>query len=91
LLDLKDIATFTDYFVLCNGTTDRMLDALAKAVIDDMRSQHKKKGRKEGQARDGWLIVDYGDVVLHLFSPDQRGYYNLEELWSAGKVLLRVQ
>ena len=91
LLDLKDIASFTDYFVLCNGTSDRMLDALAKAVMDDMRVQHKKKGRKEGEAREGWLVVDYGDVVVHLFSPDQRAYYQLEELWNEGKVLLRVQ
>ena len=68
-----------------------MLNALAKTVVDDMREQHKKKGRKEGEARGGWLIVDYGDVVLHLFSPDQRDYYKLEELWNEGKVLLRVQ
>jgi ribosome-associated protein len=77
--------------VLCNGTSDRMLDALAKAVIEDMHVQYKKKGRKEGEARDGWLVVDYGDVVVHLFSPDQRAYYQLEELWNEGKVLLRVQ
>ena len=68
-----------------------MLDSLADSVVDSMRKDHKKKGRKEGQARDGWLIVDYGDVIVHLFSPDQRGYYNLEELWSEGKVLLRLQ
>jgi len=91
LLDLKDIASFTDYFVLCNGTSDRMLDALAKTVVDSMRQQHKKKGRVEGVSRDGWLVVDYGDVVLHLFSPDQRAYYQLEELWSDGKVLLKLQ
>jgi len=91
LLDLKDIASFTDYFVICNGASDRMLDALAKTVVDDMRAQHKKKSRIEGEARDGWLVVDYGDVVVHLFSPDQRDYYQLEELWSEGKVLLRVQ
>jgi ribosome-associated protein len=91
LLDLKDIAGFTDYFVLCNGTSDRMLDALAKTVVDDMRKQYKKKGRVEGEARGGWLVVDYGDVVLHLFSPDQRDYYKLEELWSEGKVLLKLQ
>jgi len=91
LLDLNEIASFTDYFVICNGTTDRMLNALADAVVDDMREQHKKRGRKEGEARGGWLIVDYGDVVLHLFSPDQRAYYQLEELWNEGKVLLRVQ
>jgi ribosome-associated protein len=91
LLDLKDIASFTDYFVVCNGTSDRMLDALAKSVVDEMRSQHKKKGRVEGEARDGWLVVDYGDVVVHLFSPDQRDYYQLEELWDEGKILLRLQ
>ncbi len=91
LLDLKDIASFTDYFVICNGTPDRMLNALADTVVDDIREQHKKKGRVEGEARGGWLIVDYGDVVVHLFSPDQRGYYNLEELWNEGKVLLKVQ
>jgi ribosome-associated protein len=91
LLDLKEIASFTDYFVVCNGTSDRMLDALAKSVVDEMRSQHKKKGRVEGEARDGWLVVDYGDVVVHLFSPDQRDYYQLEELWSEGKILLRLQ
>lgn len=91
MLDLKEIASFTDYFVVCNGTSDRMLDALAKSVVDEMRSQHKKKGRVEGEARDGWLVVDYGDVVVHLFSPDQRDYYQLEELWSEGKILLRLQ
>jgi ribosome-associated protein len=77
--------------VLCTGTSDRMLDALADSVLEATRKQHKKKGRKEGLARDGWLIVDYGDVVVHLFSPDQRDFYQLEELWSEGKVLLRLQ
>ncbi len=91
LLDLKDIASFTDYFVVCNGTSDRMLDALAKTVNEQMRSQYKKKGRVEGESRDGWLVVDYGDVVVHLFSPDQRAYYQLEELWNEGKVLVRLQ
>jgi ribosome-associated protein len=91
LLDLKDISGFTDYFVLCTGTSDRMLDALADSVLEETRKRHRKRGRKEGLARDGWLLVDFGDVVLHLFSPDQRDYYQLEELWSEGKVLLRLQ
>ena len=71
-------------FLTCSG-------ALAKTVVDNVRKQHKKKGRVEGEARGGWLVVDYGDVILHLFSPDQRSYYQLEELWNKGKVLLRVQ
>jgi len=91
LLDIQNIASFTDYFVLCSGTSDRMLDALADATLESVRSSHRKKGRKQGEAREGWIVVDYGDVVVHLFSPDQREHYNLEELWEDGKVLLRVQ
>jgi ribosome-associated protein len=68
-----------------------MLDALADAVLEEIRKNHRKKGRKEGLARDGWVVVDFGDVVVHLFSPDQRDFYQLEELWEDGKVLLRVQ
>ncbi len=91
LLDLKELEIFTDYFVLCTGTSDRMLNALADGVLEDLRKNHRRKGRKEGQARDGWLVVDYGEVVVHLFSPDQRDFYSLEELWGEGKVLLRLQ
>ena len=68
-----------------------MLDALAESTLETVRLKHRKKGKKQGEARDGWVVVDYGDVVVHLFSPDQRDYYDLEELWQDGKVLLRVQ
>ena len=91
LLDLQNIASFTDYFVLCTGTSDRMLDALAEATLESVRMQHRKRGIREGEARDGWVVVDYGDVVVHLFSPEQRRYYDLEELWNDGRVLLKVQ
>jgi ribosome-associated protein len=91
LLDLKELGIFTDYFVLCTGTSDRMLNALADGVVEDVHKKNRRKGRKEGLARDGWLVVDYGEVVVHLFSPDQRDYYSLEELWGEGKVLLRLQ
>lgn len=68
-----------------------MLDALADATLESVQKKYRKKGRKQGEAREGWIVVDYGDVVVHLFSSDQRDYYNLEELWVDGKVLLRVQ
>jgi len=90
-LDIKDVASFTDYFIICNGTSDRMLDALAKGVLEATKKDYKKKGRITGVPNEGWLVLDYGDVVVHLFSPDQREHYDLEELWSDGKVLLRVQ
>lgn len=68
-----------------------MLDALANSAIDDIRKTFKRKAKKQGNSRDGWVVVDYGDVVIHLFSPDQRDFYQLEELWEDGKVLLRLQ
>lgn len=91
LMDLQHITDFTDYFVLCTGTSDRMLDALADAVLDEIHKKHRKKGRREGESRDGWVLLDFGDVIVHLFAPEQRDYYRLEELWSAAKVLLRLQ
>jgi ribosome-associated protein len=68
-----------------------MLDALASTAMDEIKRKHKKKSRKQGLARDGWVVVDFGDVVVHLLSPDQRDYYQIEELWEDGKVLLRLK
>jgi ribosome-associated protein len=68
-----------------------MLDALADSTLEQVRTKHRKKGKKQGLSRDGWVVVDFGDVVVHLFSPDQRDFYQLEELWEDGKVLLRLQ
>ncbi len=90
LLDIQDVATFTDYFIIANGTSDRMLDALSNTVRDAARDQFKLHARSEGRPSDGWLVVDFGDIVVHLFSPDQREFYQLEKLWEHGKVLLRL-
>lgn len=91
LLDIHGISDFADYFVICSGTSDRMLQGLADGVLEQVRNQYDMRGRVEGSPQDGWLLVDYGDVVLHLFSPDRRDYYRLEELWGRGKVVLRLQ
>jgi len=91
LLDIQTIASFTDYFIICTGTSDRMLDALAEAVIENVRKHHRRKGNTEGTSQEGWLVIDYGTIVVHLFAPDRRDYYRLEDLWGQGKILLRVQ
>lgn len=90
-MDIQELTIFADYFVICTGTSDRMLKALADAAIEKVRDEYQQRGRVEGEAQDGWLLVDFGDVILHLFSPDRRHYYRLEDLWEAGKVLLRLQ
>ncbi len=91
LLDIQNLASFADYFVLCNGTSDRMLESLADAIRESVKKQFGMTAGVEGEPTDGWLVIDLGDVVVHLFSPDQRDYYDLEKLWDRGKVLLRVQ
>ena len=91
LLDIHELADFAEYFVIASGTSERMLRALAGDIQEKVREKYHFKGRIEGQPNDGWVLVDYGDVVVHLLSPDRRDYYRLEELWSRGKVLLRVQ
>jgi ribosome-associated protein len=90
LIDLQGVAIFTDYFVIATGTSDRMLDSLAEAAQQAVKQTYQINGREEGQPSEGWLVVDFGDVVLHLFAPEEREYYRLEELWETGKVLLRL-
>ena len=68
-----------------------MLDALVDDLVRGLRKGQKLHGRQEGQPQEGWVLVDYGNVIVHLFAPDRRDYYRLEELWGDGKVLLRVQ
>ena len=91
MLDIHETSDFTDYFVICSGTSDRMMEALADDVVKHLRSEHQVRGRIEGLPQDGWILVDYGGVILHLFSPEKRNYYGLEDLWSEGKVLLHFQ
>lgn len=91
LLDIKDIASFTDYFVIANGTSDRMLDSLGNAVLREIKTTYKKNAQNEGLARSGWIVIDYGDVIVHLMAPEMRDFYRLEELWRDGKTILRLQ
>ena len=68
-----------------------MLSALANDLVEKMREGSRLRGRIEGQSHDGWILIDFGDVIVHLLSPDRRDYYRLEDLWAKGKVLLRLQ
>jgi len=91
LLDIQGLASFADYFVICSGGSNRTLQSLADAAVELIHKKFKLPARIEGLPQDGWVLVDFGDVILHVFSPDRRDYYRIEELWSQGKVLLRLQ
>jgi ribosome-associated protein len=91
LIDIKDLAVFADYFIICSGTSDRMLNALASSVSEFLHDKYHWPVRSEGEPREGWILIDAGDIIVHLFSPEQRNYYKLEDLWSQGKILLHLQ
>ena len=82
---------FTSYFVICSGTSDRMLDALADGVIEKVRETYSIKGIAQGQSSSGWVLVDFGSVIVHCFAPETRDFFKLEELWREGKTLLHLQ
>ena len=91
LMDIKDLTVIADYFVICSGTSFRMLRALADAVEEHLRGEFKIKVRVQGDPNTGWLIADYGGTILHIFSSEQRAFYDLDELWSEGNILVRMQ
>jgi ribosome-associated protein len=91
LIDIKHLSVFTDYFIICSGTSDRMLNALANSVSEFIHTKYQWSVHAEGEPREGWVLIDAGDIIVHLFSPEQRNYYRLEDLWSQGKILLHLQ
>ncbi|MFC2064355.1 ribosome silencing factor [Chloroflexota bacterium] len=91
LMDIHKVSSFTDYFIICTGTSNRMIDALAKATVDNAKETHQIKGIIEGNPECGWMIVDFGSILVHLFSPDQREFYRIEDLWNTGKIILHLQ
>jgi ribosome-associated protein len=92
LLDLRKLSSVTDYFVICSGAVDRQLEAISNNVQDVLRKECKLKARHvEGNGDSGWVLIDYVDVVIHIFTPTLRSYYNLEGLWASAPVLLRMQ
>jgi ribosome-associated protein len=93
LLDLRPEMVFADFFLICNGSSDRQLKALTDYVRDETKLQHKRGAYAiEGTPDSGWMLLDYGDIIVHIFLADVREYYNLEGLWRReGNVLLSIQ
>ena len=91
LLDLTGLTTVADYFVIASGGSERQLDAIADGIISGMRDEKVHAFGREGTAASHWVLVDFGYVVLHVFTPPERDYYQLERAWAEAKTILRVQ
>ena len=82
VLDVSGRTQMTDYMVVCSGTSNIHIRALADRVIEVMKAHGFKGARMEGYAEARWVLMDYGDVVLHIFDPEDRDFYRLEEFWT---------
>lgn len=82
LLDLREIVSYTDYFVVCTGSNSRQTKAISDHVVDRMRELgYNRPRRRESDVDGSWLLLDYVDVVVHVFTPEAREFYRLESLW----------
>jgi ribosome-associated protein len=87
VLDLRSIASFTDFFVITSGANARQVQAIADAVVERLKTQGERAARVEGYNSAEWVLVDYGDFIFHVFDDKARRFYDLERLWrEAAKV-----
>lgn len=91
LLEVGKISTFADYFVLMSAQSQRQLNTLAKDLAREIKNQGRGRCSVEGTPDSGWILLDCGDVVIHIFGEDERDYYGLEDVWNAGKQVVRLQ
>lgn len=92
MLDIQPVSLITDYFVIGTGETRRQLTAIADTILESIK---KLDGTTplavEGTAESGWILLDYGSVVVHLFTPGQREYYKLDQFWEEASLVVRIQ
>ena len=81
VLHLEKVSDFTDFFLICSGTSERQVQAIADAVQERMREEQVRPLHVEGYSRGQWVLLDYGDFVVHIFQEEPRRFYSLERLW----------
>ena len=91
LLDARGVCSFADYFVICSGDSERQI----QAIYDEIGHALKREGilprHHEGTIDSGWFLIDFGDVIVHIFAATERDYYQLDRLWSRAVPVVRIQ
>ena len=90
LLDTRKACSFADYFVICSGDSDRQLEAIHRAIADELKAEGNVHFHSEGTAASGWMLLDLGNIVVHIFSTAERDFYQLDSLWSAAPVIVKM-
>ena len=91
MLDMREVCSFADYFVICSGDSTRQLEAIWQEIHKTLKHEGIAPYHSEGTADSGWLLLDMGDVIVHIFAPSQRDYYQLDALWDKAVPLIRIQ
>lgn len=86
-IDVEGVSTITDAFLIAQGNVDRHVVALARAVIEAQKERGQYPLHIEGLREGGWIVIDYGDLIVHLFHPEEREKYQFESLWKEGKII----
>ena len=91
MLDVKEVCSFADYFVICTGDVKRHIEAIWQGINATLKSKGVLALHNEGTLDSGWMLVDFGSVVVHIFAPQERDYYQLDKLWSQAPPVIRIQ
>ena len=91
LLDVRGLCGFADYFVICEGESQRQLRAIFDEVEKSLKTEGIPPFRQEGSSDSGWMLLDYGDVVVHVFGAAEREFYDLDGLWCDARTVLSIQ
>ena len=91
LLDMKEACFFADYFVICNGESSRQIESIRQEIAHLLKKQGIILHHSEGTTDSGWVLLDFGSVIVHIFAPQQRDYYQLDRLWDKAAPVIRLQ
>ena len=91
MLDMQQVSLLADYFILCSADSAPQVRAIREQVHDDATAAGARCLHVEGEPQSGWVLLDYGSVVVHIFDPELRAYYDLEGLWSKARLVVRIQ
>lgn len=91
ILDTTKVCSFADYFVICSAGSDRQIDAIQEEISSILRKDDIKPVHISGRSESGWVLIDLGEVIVHVFSAEKRDYYKLDDLWNEAKTIVRIQ
>jgi ribosome-associated protein len=91
LLDIRKVSVIADYFVICSGNSERQVKAIARDIEEELDKQDIGPRHREGLDQGQWVLLDYGEVIVHVFTTAEREYYRLEKLWAGAQTVLVVQ